>query len=87
MSNLCSWSQERLKELPVSGSLGPSPFYFDKHLQKDALNKTRTYHRKYNPVPPVTIGTRPLLRTSLVAFLASSKNCPTEYSNFGHHVS
>ena len=45
-----------------------------------------TYHLKYNPVPPVTIGTRPLLRISLVACLASSKNCPTEYSSKEHHV-
>jgi hypothetical protein len=38
------------------------------------------YHRKYNPVPPTTMGTWPLSRILLVACLASSKNCPTEYS-------
>lgn len=43
-----------------------------------AIGYVGTYHRKYNPVPPATIGTRSLLRMSLVFSRASSKNCPTE---------
>lgn len=52
--------------------------YKQKHIYNKETSNKETYHLKYNPVPPETIGTRPLLRMSLVACLASSKNCPTE---------